>query len=92
MQEVADAHGIQVKVEAFSSTAIDFRQSTTSDCIYWDQVRFSFDDVAQSMSKNSVGVIESADYSVNGGRVLKMAISLIKRDFTLKFSLYVLSV
>ena len=34
MQEVADAHGIQVKVEAFSSTAIDFQvEHDTPDCI-----------------------------------------------------------
>ena len=47
MQEVADAHGIQVKVEAFSSTAIDFQvEHNTPDCILLGpQVRFSFDDV-----------------------------------------------
>ena len=34
MQEVADAHGIQVKVEAFSSTSIDFQvEHNTPDCI-----------------------------------------------------------
>ena len=45
MQEVADAHGIQVKVEAFSSTAIDFQvEHNTPDCILLGpQVRFSFD-------------------------------------------------
>ena len=50
MQEVADTHGIQVKVEAFSSTSIDFQvEHNTPDCILLGpQVRFSFDDVTQN--------------------------------------------
>lgn len=86
MQEVADAHGIQVKVEAFSSTSIDFQvEHDTPDCILLGpQVRFSFDDVnAKYGAKIPVGVIELADYgNLNGERVLKMAISLIKRGST----------
>ncbi|EPD78507.1 PTS sugar transporter subunit IIB [Atopobium sp. oral taxon 199] len=87
MQEVADAHNIPVKVEAFSSGSIDnLVEQDTPDCILLGpQVRFIFDAVNEKYgSRIPVGVIDSADYgSLNGERVLKMAIALLKSGSTI---------
>jgi Phosphotransferase system cellobiose-specific component IIB len=86
MQEVADAHGIPVRVEAFSSNEIDnLVEGDTPDCILLGpQVRFMFDGVNEKYgTRIPVGVINSEDYgALNGERVLKAAIVLIKKGST----------
>jgi PTS system cellobiose-specific IIB component len=86
MQEAADAHGIPAKVEAFSSNEIDgLVESDTPDCILLGpQVRFMFDGVNEKYgARIPVGIINSEDYgALNGERVLKAAIVLIKRAST----------
>ncbi|MCC6102880.1 MAG: PTS sugar transporter subunit IIB [Atopobiaceae bacterium] len=83
MQEVADAHKLPVKVNAFSSGEIDnLVESDTPDCmLLGPQVRFMYDAIQEKYGDCiPVGVINSEDYgSLNGERVLKAAILLIKK-------------
>jgi PTS system cellobiose-specific IIB component len=86
MQEVADAHKLPIKVDAFSSGEIDnLVKNDTPDCILLGpQVRFMLSGVKEKYgSRIPVEVINSEDYgSLNGERVLKAAILLIKKGTT----------
>lgn len=83
MQDVADAHKIAVKVEAFPSGEIDnLVETDTPDCILLGpQVRFMLDGVSEKYADRiPVAVIDSGDYGrLDGERVLKLAIVELKR-------------
>lgn len=83
MQKAADAHNLDIHVEAFPTGKIsDLVESDHPDVILLGpQVSFNFEEVNEKYGATTpVGVIDSADYgTLNGERVLKYAILLLKK-------------
>lgn len=84
MQKVAEKHNLPIEVKAFSLTKLDdIYQKEHPDCILLGpQVRFLYEETKNTYSKlnTPVGVIDARDYgTMNGERVLKSAIKLIKQ-------------
>lgn len=83
MQDVADAHGLDAEIAAFSSNKVgDMVETAHPDCILLGpQVGYLFDDVNGKYGETApVGVIDTGDYgSMNAERVLKYAIVLMKK-------------
>lgn len=85
MQEVADRYKLPVKVKAYSIKSIDETYETEHpDCILLGpQVKYLFDEIYEKYTKlhTPVSVIDPNDYGmVNGERVLKQAVKLIKQQ------------
>ncbi|BCZ49104.1 PTS sugar transporter subunit IIB [Clostridium gelidum] len=84
MQKLADAHGLQVEVKAFSLASLDdIYEKDHPDCILiGPQVRFAYEETKNKYNKlnTPVGLIDSNDYgTINGANVLKLASKLIKQ-------------
>lgn len=83
MQDAADAFDLPVTVGSFSTGDIDkIVETDTPDCILLGpQARFLFRDIADRFGDRiPVSVIDSRDYgTLNGERVLKKALLLIKK-------------
>ncbi len=83
MQDVANAHGLDAEVIAFSSSKVgEVVEAEHPDCILLGpQVGYLLDDVNGKYGDAApVGVIDTGDYgSMNAERVLKYAIVLMKR-------------
>ncbi len=83
MQGAADQHHLPFKIAAFSSNDIGkIVENDAPDCmLLGPQVRFLFDGINERYGKKiPVAVIDSGDYgSLNGERVLKLAILEMKR-------------
>ena len=84
MQRAADEHGLPIEIQAYSSGKIEELVSSdhVPSCILLGpQVRFMYEDINERFGDEiPVSVIDSSDYgSLNGERVLKQAIVLIKQ-------------
>lgn len=84
MQKVAEAHKLPIEVKAFPLANLDdIYKKEHPDCILLGpQVRFVYEETKNTYNKlnTPVGVIDAHDYgTINGERVLKSAIKLIKQ-------------
>lgn len=85
MQKVADAHNIPIEVKAFPDGKVeDITNEKNPDCILLGpQVRYKYDEIVSKVGDRGIPieVIDSTDYgSMNGEKVLKRAIKLIKEN------------
>ncbi|TZE82987.1 PTS sugar transporter subunit IIB [Calorimonas adulescens] len=84
MQKVANDHNLPIEVKAFSLPNLqDIYEKEHPDCILLGpQVRFAYEETKKTYNKLNipVGLIDASDYgSINGERVLKLAIKLMKQ-------------
>lgn len=84
MQEVANAHNLDIEIKAFSIVKIqEIFEEKHPDCILLGpQVKFMLEDTKKVYNELGapVGVIDGKDYGImDGERVLKAAIKLIKQ-------------
>lgn len=84
MQDVANAHKLDIEVKAFSIAKLqDIYEEKHPDCILLGpQVKFAFTETKKIYNKlgTPVGLIDGSDYgTINGERVLKAAVKLIKQ-------------
>ena len=83
MQEVANAHNLDIEVKAFPIGKLqDIYEEKHPDCILLGpQVKFAFEETKKVYNQlnTPVGLIDASDYGmINGERVLKAAVKLIK--------------
>ncbi len=84
MQEVANAHNLDVEINAFSIAKLqEIHEKEHPDCILLGpQVKFIYENTKKKYNvlNTPVGLIDASDYgTINGERVLKYAIKLIKQ-------------
>lgn len=87
MQEVANSHNLPIEVAAFPHGKLEeIINSKKPDCILLGpQVKYMYEETVEKFGKNGVpiSVINQEDYGMmNGERVLKTAIKLIKSNKT----------
>ena len=85
MQEVANSHNLPIKVAAFSHNKLgEIVKSDCPDCILLGpQVEYLYDETVANFGHLNIpiSVIDQDDYGMmNGERVLKKAILLIKKN------------
>ncbi len=82
MQDVGDKYNLPVEVQAYSYSEINkIVQEKNPDCILLGpQVKYMLEEVEEAYGNSiPVAVIDSMDYgSMNGEKVLKMAVKMIK--------------
>ena len=82
MQNVADAHGLPLEVKAYSHSKIgDIVEQLHPDFfVLGPQVKYRYEETNRRYNETApVAVIDASDYGMmNGERVLKTAIKLIK--------------
>lgn len=87
MQEVANSHNLPIEVAAFPHGKLEeIINSKKPDCILLGpQVKYMYEETVEKFGKNGVpiAVINQEDYGMmNGEKVLKTAIKLIKSNKT----------
>lgn len=87
MQEVANSHNLPIEVAAFPHGKLEeIINSKNPDCILLGpQVKYMYEETVEKFGKNGVpiSVINQEDYGMmNGEKVLKTAIKLIKSNKT----------
>lgn len=83
MQKVADEHNLPIEVEAFPYLEIDkiISEKNPNCILLGPQVKYMYNEIKEKYETKSlpVAVIDMSDYgTMNGEKVLKMAIKLIK--------------
>lgn len=83
MQKCADEHSLPVEIKAYSHSKIqEIVDQTHPDCILLGpQVKYLLEETEKRFGKYApVAVIDMADYgAMNGEKVLKKAVALIKK-------------